>query len=248
MHTPVSPESCVPSASGFPSSPASRAHRNTLYPAIAWLPRFAEDPTDISRPASRTRTHRNPEHGESGRSHQAHHAGHLHRADERNRRRDFAAPRHGRLTSHVRRYHSSQLRRCRRACGCRQRHDKGGAHGAVWKRSGFSCASRETNSFSQSCGLMDMPRGTVSRTIQSLEEQLGVPAAEPQYAAGRADRVRPHLLRALCADPQRSLRSPKPISRTSSHGPAARCGEDTSGTIARALIIPVARRVLPEVS
>jgi LysR family transcriptional regulator, regulator for bpeEF and oprC len=95
----------------------------------------------------------------------------------------------------------------------------------------------ETNSFSKAADVMDMPRGTVSRTIQSLEEQLGVRLLSRntrQVTLTESGRT----YYARCAQILNDLSEVEANLSDSKSLPSGTVRVDTSGTIARTLIIP----------
>ncbi|WP_423197107.1 Transcriptional regulator, LysR family [Cupriavidus sp. H19C3] len=95
----------------------------------------------------------------------------------------------------------------------------------------------ETQSFSKTADLMDMPRGSVSRTIQALEEQLGVrllSRSTRQVSLTDAGKL-------YFEGCQRILGDLSEVEAALTHVRTATSGTvrvDTSGSIARALVVP----------
>ncbi|WP_028220839.1 LysR family transcriptional regulator [Paraburkholderia oxyphila] len=95
----------------------------------------------------------------------------------------------------------------------------------------------ETNSFSKTADLLDLPRGTVSRTIQTLEEQLGVrllSRSTRQVSVTDAGRIYYECCVKLLAD----LSEAEAALSSTQSVPSGTVRVDTSGTIAKALIVP----------
>jgi LysR family transcriptional regulator, regulator for bpeEF and oprC len=116
-------------------------------------------------------------------------------------------------------------------------HDNGGAHMGRLEAIRIFMRVAETNSFSKAADVMDMPRGTVSRTIQSLEQQLGVRLLSRNTRqvtlteSGRTYYARCVQILDDLSDVEASLSTHKSL-------PSGTVRVDTSATIARALIIP----------
>lgn len=95
----------------------------------------------------------------------------------------------------------------------------------------------ETQSFSKTADLMDIPRGSVSRTIQTLEEQLDVRLLSRSTRqvsltdAGKLYYERCQQILTDLAEVEAQLTQTRTVSRGTVR-------IDTSGSIARALVIP----------
>lgn len=95
----------------------------------------------------------------------------------------------------------------------------------------------ETNSFSKTAGVMDMPRGTVSRTIQALEEQVGVrllSRSTRQVSLTEAGKIYYDRCVKILAD----LSEVEAELTNIGSRPNGTVRIDTSGTIAKVLITP----------
>lgn len=95
----------------------------------------------------------------------------------------------------------------------------------------------ETNSFSKTADVMNMPRGTVSRTIQSLEEQLGVrlfSRSTRQVSLTEAGKIYYERCVKVLAD----LSEVEAVLTNIRTLPNGTVRVDTSGTIAKVLIVP----------
>src|ERR1700744_6099037 len=95
----------------------------------------------------------------------------------------------------------------------------------------------ETNSFSKTAGVMDMPRGTVSRTIQALEEQVGVrllSRSTRQVSLTEAGRIYYDRCVKILTD----LSEVEAELTNIGSRPNGTVRIDTSGTIAKVLITP----------
>ncbi|BBU30334.1 LysR family transcriptional regulator [Burkholderia sp. THE68] len=95
----------------------------------------------------------------------------------------------------------------------------------------------ETNSFSRTADLLDLPRGTVSRTIQTLEDQLSVrlfSRSTRQVSLTDAGRMYYEQCAKIIGDLS-EVEARLSTARSSASGTVR---IDTSGTIARSLILP----------
>lgn len=95
----------------------------------------------------------------------------------------------------------------------------------------------ETQSFSKTADLMDIPRGSVSRTIQSLEEQLGVrllSRSTRQVSLTEAGKLYFERCQQILTDLS-EVEAELTHVRTASSGTVR---VDTSGSIAKALVVP----------
>jgi LysR family transcriptional regulator, regulator for bpeEF and oprC len=95
----------------------------------------------------------------------------------------------------------------------------------------------DTNSFSKTADVMDMPRGTVSRTIQTLEEQVGVrllSRSTRQVSLTEAGKVYYDRCVKVLTDLS-EVEAELTIAKTL---PSGTVRVDTSGTIAKVIIVP----------
>jgi LysR family transcriptional regulator for bpeEF and oprC len=95
----------------------------------------------------------------------------------------------------------------------------------------------ETNSFSKASAVMDMPRGTVSRTIQALEDQLGVRLlnrSTRQVSLTEAG----NIYYDRCVKVLQQLSEVEAELSNSNGLPSGTVRVNTAGTIAKALIVP----------